>query len=234
MITTSENICICKDLLCTIPYGECHCGCGEKTSIWKQNHTKLGGIKGKPHKYFGDHLSKVKPSIDIAVPFKIEGVYCRLIPLSQGLHTIVWESDYQWLMQWKWGACYYQNTNSYYALKKINWTISGTNIAMQRFILGLSPGDPRTGDHENGNTLDNRRSNLRIVNEYQSSQNRGMRKDNKTGFKGVYVRKKDGKYIAQIRANGQTFYLGSRDTPEEASLLYIAAAAKYHGIFRRQ
>ena len=185
-----------------------------------------------PRKYLGGH--QWMPVIQEAKPFKIEGVYCRLIPLSQGLYTIVWELDYCWLMEWKWSASYYANTDSYYALRKEGRKIDGKTIPMHRFILGLKPGDNLIADHENGNSLDNRRSNLRIVTGDQSSQNRGMRRDNKTGFKGVYFHKHTGKYTAQIRANKQTYHLGERDTPEGASALYCAAAEKYHGNFRRR
>jgi len=39
----------------TVPYGYCHCGCGEKTTISKQNHIKNGYIKGKPLKFLKGH-----------------------------------------------------------------------------------------------------------------------------------------------------------------------------------
>ena len=229
----SSSICICGNPECVIPHGCCHCGCGKTTSLWTQNHTRSGGIKGTPRKYFGKHSSKRKLAIEQAMRFKIDGVYCRFIPLTRGLYTIVWESDYEWLMQWKWCASYARNTDSYYVHHKDNKRSDGHTVSMHRFILGLQSGDERTGDHINGNSLDNRRTNLRIVNEVQSSQNRGMRTDNTTGFKGVYPYKDTGKYAAQIRANRQTFFLGVCDTPEEASQLYCAAAEKYHGRFQR-
>jgi hypothetical protein len=43
-----------------IPYGYCHCGCGQKTNISKQNHKKNGWIKGEPQKYIYGHKKKNK------------------------------------------------------------------------------------------------------------------------------------------------------------------------------
>ena len=39
----------------TVPYGFCHCGCGEKTKITPQNHTKMGWIKNEPRKFISGH-----------------------------------------------------------------------------------------------------------------------------------------------------------------------------------
>ena len=38
-----------------IPYGFCHCGCGQKTRVSKQNHKLNGWIKGEPLKYVKYH-----------------------------------------------------------------------------------------------------------------------------------------------------------------------------------
>lgn len=41
-----------------IPYGYCHCGCGEKTSIAKKTSTREGVKKGEPHKFARCHNSR--------------------------------------------------------------------------------------------------------------------------------------------------------------------------------
>lgn len=35
-----------------IPYGYCHCGCGQKTRISDKNITRLGWVKGQPKSCF--------------------------------------------------------------------------------------------------------------------------------------------------------------------------------------
>lgn len=41
-----------------IPYGYCHCGCGEKTTINPQTHTKYGWVKDQPRKYINGHQNR--------------------------------------------------------------------------------------------------------------------------------------------------------------------------------
>lgn len=38
-----------------IPYGYCHCGCGEKTSIPISSHPAKGYVKGVPVRYRPGH-----------------------------------------------------------------------------------------------------------------------------------------------------------------------------------
>lgn len=38
-----------------IPYGYCHCGCGQKTRIARQSHTQLGWVKGEPVRFIVGH-----------------------------------------------------------------------------------------------------------------------------------------------------------------------------------
>lgn len=38
-----------------IPYGYCHCGCGQKTNIAKQNERRRGHLKGEPMPYIQTH-----------------------------------------------------------------------------------------------------------------------------------------------------------------------------------
>lgn len=38
-----------------IPYGYCHCGCGQKTEIIKHNDASKGWVKGEPRRYIHPH-----------------------------------------------------------------------------------------------------------------------------------------------------------------------------------
>lgn len=42
----------------TIPYGYCHCGCGQKTKLAPKTMTKRGWVKGQPMRYLHNHHSK--------------------------------------------------------------------------------------------------------------------------------------------------------------------------------
>lgn len=90
---------------------------------------------------------------------------------------------------------------------------------------------PEYIDHINGDKSDNRISNLRECNKYQNGQNRPKLSNNTSGFKGVYVNPKSGRYIAKIRVDGELHYIGTFDTPELAARAYDEAALEYFGEF---
>jgi len=42
-----------------IPYGYCHCGCGEQTKIATRDHTGKGHVKGQPLEYVYNHHCRI-------------------------------------------------------------------------------------------------------------------------------------------------------------------------------
>lgn len=83
-------------------------------------------------------------------------------------------------------------------------------------------------DHINQLKYDNRFSNLRAVNRRQNEQNKLMRSDNKSGFKGVSLHKASGKWQAFISVRGKSIYLGKYDDPLAAHKAYCSAAKLWH------
>jgi hypothetical protein len=160
------------------------------------------------------------------------------IQLTQGQVALVDDEDFEWVNQHKWCALWNKSTESFYAVRtKGCGTVNGKRqrraMYMHRVILGLEYGDPRKGDHkEPSETLNNQRYNLRIAKSgTESNANQNVRSDSSTGYKGV--RKHGSGYGAQITTNGKYKNLGTRDTPEEASALYWAAAQEQFGEFAR-
>lgn len=89
-------------------------------------------------------------------------------------------------------------------------------------------------DHINGNTLDNRKCNLRICNNAENSRNSKINYNNKYGYKGVSKRKGLKKcWLAQIMVNRKVIFLGYFKTAKKAHEEYCKAAKKYHGKFAR-
>lgn len=92
-------------------------------------------------------------------------------------------------------------------------------IYMARHLLGLARGDGRHVDHINGNRLDNRRSNLRIVTLAENNLNVAAR-SGASSHRGVFrsVRRAGpDKWRTQARYQDVVYYLGCFDSEEEAA-----------------
>ena len=89
--------------------------------------------------------------------------------------------------------------------------------------------DLRIADHINGNTLDNRKSNLRIVSYSINAANKKMKKLPQSGFRNVYkVCLKDGIwYKASIEVCGKVF-VGSRKRDAYEAFLEAKELHKKH------
>jgi hypothetical protein len=87
-------------------------------------------------------------------------------------------------------------------------------------------------DHVNHNTLDNRKSNLRICTQQENTYNSSLRKDNKSGVTGVYWNEINKTWDAQIRVNRKNIRLGSYNTFHDAVKSRKEAAEKYFKVFK--
>lgn len=227
----SNRICAaCGNFACDIPFGICHCGCKEFAPVAKWQSKKRGHVKGMPHRYVRGHDAILyRPDMSGAKAFKIDGVYCRLISLPHGYYAIVWESDYDRLMQWRWIARRDKGGKIYATRYEKDENGKQYPISMQFEIMPAPKG--LEVDHISGVSLDNRRSNLRHATRQQQTMNRCVYKNNTTGFKGV-TREGNG-FRADIQVGKKRIYLGNFKTAESAYAAYCAAAQKYFGEFAR-
>lgn len=102
-------------------------------------------------------------------------------------------------------------------------------VMLHRFILAPAAG--ADVDHINGDTLDNRRSNLREATRSENLRNGRA----KSGYKGVSRLKFETPrpWQARIYVDGRNHHLGTFATQEEAALAYNQAAAEAYGEFAR-
>lgn len=112
-------------------------------------------------------------------------------------------------------------------------SIQGTKLLAHRAAWAMTYGEcPKKHiDHIDGNKANNRISNLRVCTHNQNQHNQGIRKTNKSGYKGVSWMKSVQKWHAQICANSKVTHLGFYSTPEEAAKVYDRAALDIHGEF---
>lgn len=82
-------------------------------------------------------------------------------------------------------------------------------------------------DHIDGNTLNNRRCNLRTVDYVGNNRNAELRKDNKTGCPGVCFHRRIGKYQASIKSNKKDIHLGYFDDLNKAIIARKNAEIKF-------
>lgn len=140
----------------------------------------------------------------------------REISLTNTDRVFIVDGDnYEWLSRRKWRA----SKESYVVTGK------GDRVMVHRLIMQASKEE--CVDHINGNTLDNRRCNLRIANRSQNGQNRHRQKNNTSGYRGVI--RKNRKWLAAIRHNYRSIYLGVHVNKIDAALAYNRKAKELFG-----
>jgi hypothetical protein len=124
-----------------------------------------------------------------------------------------------------WCTFYDKSAKSYYVkTTKYKGIIDGkkrsTTVQLHRFIMNVD-GENAIIDHINHNTLDNRKSNLRITDKVVNGLNRkGAQQNSKSGIRGVTYCKRDEIWIAAVRIHKRPYVIGRYKTKQEASEQY--------------
>lgn len=152
----------------------------------------------------------------------------RIIQLTQGKEAILDDEDYDRVSKYKWHYAHYPGGG--YA-KTNNKGNKPALLRMHRIVLNAKSGE--LIDHINGNTLDNRKENLRIVNQSQNMMNTRLRSTNTSGYKGVCYDKRWKNWLAHIWKDGEQIYLGCFKDKKLAAKAYNEAAKEYHGEYAK-
>ena len=138
----------------------------------------------------------------------------KQIPLTRGKVALVDDDDFEYINKYKW--CVYICNGMPYAKRGKN---KKTEL-MHRVIMN-PPSDMQI-DHINGNGLDNRRINLRIVTSRQNQQNRHQIKS--SNYPGVYWNKNKQKWHATIKIKGAHKHILYTENECEAATAYNVAS----------
>lgn len=170
----------------------------------------------------------------------------REIALTQGQVTLVDDEDYDFLMQWKWFA---KRIPKYPELTfhamRAQTVPRRTTVSMHRVITNCPTG--LVVDHINHNTLDNRRSNLRVCTNAENLANRrypfnfagGQQCGGRAGrhigcadpANGIFVgiQHRTQSWSARIKVNQRDIWLGTFESAEEAARAYDRAVRQHFG-----
>lgn len=175
----------------------CHCDCG--ADVVKRSDRLISGKSIGCKRCSWRRLWK---------PITLDD--CTLIvPLTQNRYAFIDSEDFDKIKDHSWCL----GPRGEYAQTNIN----RIPVKMHRLILDFPEQEI---DHINGNSLDNRKQNLRVCDHVQNSKNKMKYKNNTSGFKGVYFSKTLNKFITYVTNNYKKIYFGMFNTAEEALIVY--------------
>lgn len=150
----------------------------------------------------------------------------RLLDLPHGFQTVIDDDDWPLIST----LTVYRGVNGYAYYSK--WE-NGKSVPRTLHGLLMKPTKGMHVDHINGNKLDNRRINLRVVTPQQNQLNRqGPNRNNTSGVRGVnYCPQLSASrpWRAQITVNGKNSHLGLFATRDEAIAARRAAELEKYG-----
>ena len=147
------------------------------------------------------------------------------IKLPSGLSAFIDDQDFLLAEQYRWHALRKRHTTYVQTGVYSSRTKKQKTMSLHRLLLNAKKGE--MVDHIDGDGLNNRRANLRIVTASQNQWNRRLNRE--TGRKGVrFVG-----WEAAIKVKGRRIMLGHYDTEAEAVAAYDKAALHHFGEFAR-
>ena len=135
------------------------------------------------------------------------------VKLTQGQIAIIDAEDLERIGERRWYAAWNPSRQSYTATSTTCTPgKSNTTVYMHRIIMNAKEGE--FVDHINGDSLLDKKSNLRICTPAENARNLPKSSRNTSGTKGLT--KRNGKWIASIRMDGKLKHIGSYDFYEDA------------------
>ena len=199
----------------------CKCSCGNPNELWilgdslKRGCTKSCGCA-------------VKESQIDNNKYDLNGAY-GICTMKNGKQFIFDVEDYDKIKKYRWhlnGSGYVETAIYEYVdgIKKEKF------FNLSRYLMGIADDDWKKVmiDHKNGDILDNRKENLRLVTPSQNGYNKKC-PVNKSGVVGVFFHKQSQKWEAHIGYENNSKTIGRFENFEDAVKARKEAEEKYFG-----
>lgn len=157
------------------------------------------------------------------------------IALTRGYEAIVDAADKDLVASMKWRVAISGNGIPY-ACRSTPRGERQRNGGRERVFMHrpiLAAPDDMEVDHINGDSLDNRRANLRLATRRENGANLRTPRSNTSGFKGVSWHGATNSWRAYIRIDYRQVHLGHFANALSAAIAYDAAAIEAFGPFAR-
>lgn len=115
---------------------------------------------------------------------------------------------------------------------RLQVTVNRKLYYVHRIVFLMHHGHlPRMIDHANSDCTDNRIENLRQCDDAENNFNSSLRKDNKSGVKGIYWKAKEQKWCALISTRGKRKHVGYFKELNDAIAALTAVRSELHKEF---
>ncbi len=204
----------------------CKCICGNKVEVVGKNLkdkkvTSCGCYKSESLAE-KNKLEKKKYNLFSEKLFDEHGEYYIGYTDNTGAEFYIDADDYESVKGHCW--CDFEHHGG----RRLTTNINGETVDFHKFI-GF-----KYHDHIDRNRLNNRRYNFRPCTNKENTRNRSLQSNNTSGFTGVRLDKRSGRWTAHIKVDGKSIYLGSSINKDDAIRKRLQAEVKYFKEFAPQ
>lgn len=148
------------------------------------------------------------------------------LSIGKGKVTLVDDEDFYWLNQWRWQHIDIKGKSYVFRSRRNNHLGLSNRAYLHRIVMRVEDSNIIV-DHKFGNTLDNRKANLRMCTKEQNNRNTTSHKGSSSKYLGVSWDINRKKWQAAYMFKGKKVLTKRFNTEIEAAKAYDIAALQY-------